>query len=209
MLKLAKKDIKLLLSKKSGVILMLLGAPLLFFLISDERHGNNVAIIYLLTCFTGIISFDYEKKEESQRIFLSLPIARRDIVYSKYIMIPIYVIFYIVFINLYSKALNLLNVSNNLTTSMNENVGVFVIISIILGISLPMYFSFSTNVARGISYFVIILTNNIWVSNFDTGNAFNGRLFTYYGGIWAVVLGAFILLVSMGTSIILYNELDL
>ena len=209
MLKLAKKDIKLLLSKKSGVILMLLGIPLLFFLIADQRHGNNVVIIYFLTCFTGIISFDYEKTEKSQRIFLSLPVTRKDIVYSKYIMIPIYIIFYILLINLYSKALNLLNVSNNLTTSMNENVGVFVLISIVLGVSLPMYFSFSTNVARGISYFIIIITNNIWVSNFDTGNAFNGRLFTYSGGLWAVVLGAFILLASMGTSIILYKEIDL
>lgn len=205
MLKLARKDIKLLLSKKSGVLLMLLGLPLLFFLIADERYGNNILIIYLLTCFTSIMSFDYEKTEKSQIIFLSLPITRKDIIYSKYIMIPVYIIFYIVFINLYSKALSLLNFSNNLATSMNENVGMFVLISIVLGISMPVFFSVSINIARGISYFIILMTHNIWVAN---NIKFSGRLFTYLGGLWAVVLGVFILLVSMGVSIILYNEFE-
>lgn len=209
MIKLARKDIKLLVSNKSGILLVLLGLPLLFFLLANERFGNNVGIIYLLTCFTSIMSFDYEKKEESQRMLLSLPISRKDIVHSKYLMIPIYLVFYIIFINLYSKALNFLNLSGNLTTSMNENVGVFVLISIVLGISMPLFFSVSTNIARGISYFIIFLTNNIWVSNFGKGNAFNGRLFTYLGGIWAIILAAFILLSSMGVSIILYKEMDL
>lgn len=210
MLKLAKKDMKLLLSKKSGVLLMLLGLPLLFFLIADERHGNNIVIIYLLTCLTSVLSFNYDNAvDKDQKIFLSLPVTRKEIIYSKYIMIPIYLVFYVILISLYGVVLNFLNISNNLSTSMHENVGLFVLISIVLGISLPLYFSLSTNFARGISYFIIIFTNNMWVSNFGKGNAFNGRLFTYSGGIWAVVLGVFILMVSTGISIILYNEVDL
>lgn len=208
MLKLIKKDIKLLLSNRGGVALVLLGIPLLLALIGDDRHGNAVGIIYLITSFISIMSFDYDKSvANTQKIFLSLPITRKEIIYSKYIMVPIYFVFCIILINLYGIAMNIFNININLTTNMNQIIGLFVLISIVLGISLPLYFSTSSNVARGISYFIILITNNVRVAN-GGGNEFNGRLFTYLGGFWAIVIGVFILLASMGVSIILYNEFE-
>lgn len=209
MLKLIYKDIKLLLSKRSEVALVLIGIPALFFILANKRYNSGYGIIYLMASFTIILSFDYDKEDKSKELFLSLPVTRKEIVLSKYIMVPVFIIFYILLINLYGLALNFLNINNNLFTKMNENVGLFLFVSIIASICLPMYFSFSTNVARGLSYFVIIMAQNSGFSVDYAKPKFTGYIFNHLGGIWAIVIGLSILLVSLGSSIIIYKEHDL
>lgn len=209
MLRLLIKDIKVLRKDWKSFVFLYLAMPMASLLFSDDIYMEKMGVVFLITVLTAIMSFSYDDKGKSQKLILSLPVTRKELVLSKYIIVPIFIAINFSFAYIYSLIFNYLGLSSNSFARINENMGVILIILVVVSICLPWYFVFSHRVAWAISLMVTFGFNNAFSSIFRDRLPFTGGLYTSYGGLGALGLGLIILLFSAGISIAAHKGKDL
>lgn len=205
MLNLIRRDFVLLISTRSFLFLFLVLLPFYQFALGTDTTNpitllSIITIAYMLTT----MSFSYETQNKPYVVIRSLPIKTMDIVIYKYIQIFTNFFIAVVYVFLYTKILNILGIGviGDFTISTLKQSLILVILS--LAISLPLQFRLTAKIASFINIFIYIS-----VMNYFSIVIGESAMFTNLSELLTFVLLAFILLVSLFLSILLYKTRDL
>lgn len=207
MVNLIKKDMRVNFSNNFTIIIILFYFPLILLNLGAENTNmlfmfSGVSFAFIL----AIIPFAYEIKDKCHIFIQSLPVTKKDIVISKYISIFINCVVGIVYTFVYMWIFNLIGLIN-----MNI-IGIPIILStlgftiLVLSISLPMQFRFTSMTANFLNMFFYMLiiifimrSEDIFfrILNLDLNNVYT--ILGIVGGL----IGVYFL--SMAISISLYK----
>ncbi|HAF16758.1 MAG: ABC-2 transporter permease [Thermacetogeniaceae bacterium] len=224
MFNLLMKD--LLIQKKTlGYLLFYIPILLLVFT-STSMEGDIAVVLYATsTCFivylliAGACSYDEQNRSE---VFLnSLPIRRKDIVFSKYLSILVYAVFGLTAGILIALIYNVLGLGEPVRYPAVKDLFGALCGAIIIGAAYyPLYFKFGSIKTRLLHVIVImaiflIPAGLVWlVEKYSQGTAVNllTQVLNSPDWLWAVGCGVVIvtiLLVSLAGSLRIYENKDI
>jgi ABC-type transport system involved in multi-copper enzyme maturation permease subunit len=208
MFNLIRKDILLTFSTKGNFLTIILLIPLMNLILGVSKPIQliEISIIYVGYILT-ISSFSYEFRSKSNMLIQSLPIKKRDIVFSKYISIFINFIFSIIITVAYLWIISLFKIKTVDSFNFNIIKDTLSILLLGLSISLPLHFVLPPKIANFTNVFVlmmiintIILGSNSINSMFNSKESGDFRLLIIAGVVWVL---------SMIISLFIYENRDL
>lgn len=208
MFNLIRKDILLTFSTKSNLLIIILIVPFMNLILGPSKLDQLVTIsimffAYLLT----VISFSYDITSTPYMLIQSLPIKKRDVIFSKYISIFINFIFSAIFTGVYLWILSLFGIKAVESFNIYLIKDTLSILLLGLSISLPLHFLLPPKIANFTNVFVlmmiintIILGSNSIKSMFNSKESGDFRLLIIAGVVWVL---------SMIISLFIYENRDL
>ena len=201
MLNLIKKDLILSIRNVVSWLLIVTLIPLLLILLDLMNSPGIVArVIYLVTHILILGSFDYETKNKPHTFINSLPIKRKEIVVSKYLLLFINFIVATVIIYAYLSLGNLFGARTMEGFNISAILSAFFMSMISIAIILPIYFMAHIRVASGIASGIFIFTFNLMEEIVGS---------KIFGKSYMVLIIIIAFLVSMYLSMVLYENKDL
>lgn len=208
MVKLLKTDIKLILkTNKVFMILFILG-PLLLVSFMEEKNWSKIGIIYFVTSMASLVNFE-EGDRDTKKITLSLPITRREYVYSKYLMPPILLIINISIVLIGGIIFRGLSINKGLIISLNEIMVAILLSLITISLCMPWYFVLPSKVGLFFSLGSLLVINVILGMIDGIGTLLETSLITRFAGVGAIALGLFIFFISAIISAKIFEVNDI
>src|SRR5699024_8421067 len=188
-----------------NIFILIFMIPFILLAFGADKVGEAYpllvfAFVYILT----ITPFNYDMQRKSYMIIESLPIKKKDIVMGKYLVTLINFLLSTVWCWIYLWIISLLDFVNMdlLNISSLENAFFTSIFS--LSIILPPLFILPPKIARYFSMFVYIFIFSMMFSKVE--KLFHVNLFQ---GARGYIIGLVVYLISMGISVLLYENRDL
>lgn len=203
MLNLIKKDIKLAFLTKSTLLFLILYIPILIFLDLGDVRLTYLAAVLTFTYMALTTPFQYELKNKTHILIQSLPIAKINIVISRYIYSLLAFLFSTLFVYAYFKILGALGLNVDIVFSIDIFKQVLFTVFIAISVLLPIHFMFEPKIASFLGIFLYVSIFN-FLSTIDSWiNKLN-----FIGNSSLSMPGAVALmfLLSMTTSIFIYNK---
>ena len=203
MINLIKKDIKLTFLTKSTLLFLILYIPMLVLLDLGDVRMTYLAAVLTFTYMSLTVPFQYELKNKTHILIQSLPVAKINIVVSRYIYSVLTFLFSTVFVFLYFKTLSTFGLNFDIEFSLDVFKQVLFTVFIAISLLLPIHFMFEPKTASflGIflyaSIFTLLSTIDSWINKLNL--TVNSSLL--FSG--TIVL---IFLLSMTISIFIYNR---
>ena len=164
-------------------------------------------MIYAMSSFLLNLSFYYEEKSKPQILINLLPIRKREIVFSKYLMVFFCYLIGIIYVGL------ALWLAKFLGYSLHANINIPMIkitLPIVLihqSIILPLSFGISDRLANAISTGLLVFVNNTYLTyNFERTSR---RLLNNSNRFSVALIVILILVISNIVSIVLYENKEL
>lgn len=209
MFKLFKKDIKLLFKSNMALFILFIIGILILISNMGGKSESRIGIIYFLNTLAVLINFENEGEKDSKKLILSLPITRKEFVYSKYLMLPLLMIINIIIVIIMGLTTNWLNINMDSLVTVNEIAAAMLLSSIVTSLCLPWYFALPSRVGLAISLFVMYFISIIIGRLVGVESLFKRDLFTGFGGLASIALGLFILFISAKISVKIFESNDM
>lgn len=205
MFPLIRRDFVVTYENKTAFYMLLGIIPLMLFLTDD--FDANMAFLYSVLTFMFIgtrTPFAYEAKDKPHLFIQSLPVTKIEIVVSKYIGIFVNFLIGSVFVVIYISILSLLNFIDVKDLNLSTVFITLAIGIVLLSLSLPAEFFFTSKTAHFINLFVYILFLNFFILG-------NNKILDFINVFSNYKIGIFLLIttiysVSMGASVLLYKN---
>lgn len=208
MFKLIRKDLLLALSNKFNLISTLLFAPLLLFFMDFQVNEKIIVIIiYGMSFFLLSLSFYYVDKLKPEVLIQSLPIRKREIVLSKYMLVFLCYLIGVIYVSILFKVAEFLGYS--ITANLNISIIKITLPLVIIhqSIILPISFGISDRLANGIGTGLLVFINNFYLMHdFER----TSRMLLNSSNRFSVALIVILIFVlSIIVSITIYKNKDL
>lgn len=208
MFKLIRKDLLLALSNKFYLISTLLFAPLLLFFMDFQVNEKIIVIIiYGMSFFLLSLSFYYVDKLKPEVLIQSLPIRKREIVLSKYMLVFLCYLIGIIYVSILFKVAEFLGYS--ITANLNISIIKITLPLVIIhqSIILPISFGISDRLANSIGTGLLVFINNFYLMHdFER----TSRMLLNSSNRFSVALIVILIFVlSIIVSITIYKNKDL
>lgn len=208
MFNLIKKDTLLTFSTKGNLLTIILIIPLMNLILGRSKPIQliEISIIYAGYILT-IASFSYEFRSKSNMLIQSLPIKKRDIIFSKYISIFINFIFSVIVTVAYLWIISLFKIK--IVDSFNFNIMKDTLSILLLGlsISLPLNFVLPHKIANFTNVFVLMMIiNTIILGDNNINSMFNSK---GSGDFRILIISGIVWVLSMTISLVIYEKKDL
>lgn len=210
MINLIKKDLKLNFAIKGSVISLVLFLPFMLLVLGLDSKENIYPIMILSYSYILMsMPFKYDAREKPHLFIQSLPIKKRDVVISKYIILILNFIIAIGYTWLIFSLLNLLGfgMGNKLSISiLKETLIIYILIS---SISLPAYLRLPPKIGNVVNIMIYVMIINIFALGSGVKDIMNLLVRYNIDGWMIFVVMAVVYFLSMGISISLYETRDL
>lgn len=206
---LIKNDLKLLFRDNKNILLIFLALPLLSIFISGKGYMGMGAIYTITTFIMAVGLGGNEIKISPEKLFLSLPITRREMVLSRYLMITLIFVPTTIIVIGFGLVFKLLGLKNILIIGYEQVIILFLQISLVLSLVLPWFYVLSLPVAQGIGVFTVIFSQNLLYKDGDFSQPAFINLYAKYGALGVLGLSLLILAISAWFSILIYKNKDL
>ncbi len=206
---LLKNDLKLLFRDNRSTLIIFLGLPLLSIFISGRGYMGMASIYTIITFMIVVGLGSNETKISPEKLFLSLPVTRREMVLSRYLMFLIMFIPATIIVASYGLVFKVLGLRNILIIGYEQVIILFLQVSLILSLVLPWFYVLSLPVAQGIGVFIIIFSQNLLYKDGDFSQPAFNNLYARYGALGILGLSLLILGISAYFSILIYKNRDL
>ena len=208
MFKLIRKDLLLALSNKFYLISTLLFAPLLLFFMDFQVNEKIIVIIiYGMSFFLLSLSFYYVDKLKPEVLIQSLPIRKREIVLSKYMLVFLCYLIGVIYVSILFKVAEFLGYS--ITANLNISIIKITLPLVIIhqSIILPISFGISDRLANSIGTGLLVFINNFYLMHdFER----TSRMLLNRSNRFSVALIVILIFVlSIIVSITIYKNKDL
>lgn len=208
MFKLIRKDLLLALSNKFYLISTLLFAPLLLFFMDFQVNEKIIVIIiYGMSFFLLSLSFYYVDKLKPEVLIQSLPIRKREIVLSKYMLVFLCYLIGVIYVSILFKVAEFLGYS--ITANLNISILKITLPLVIIhqSIILPISFGISDRLANSIGTGLLVFINNFYLMHdFER----TSRMLLNSSNRFSVALIVILIFVlSIIVSITIYKNKDL
>lgn len=208
MFKLIRKDLLLALSNKFNLISTLLFAPLLLFFMDFQVNEKIIVIIICgMSFFLLSLSFYYVDKLKPEVLIQSLPIRKREIVLSKYMLVFLCYLIGVIYVSILFKVAEFLGYS--ITANLNISIIKITLPLVIIhqSIILPISFGISDRLTNGIGTGLLVFINNFYLMHdFER----TSRMLLNSSNRFSVALIVILIFVlSIIVSITLYENKDL
>lgn len=208
MFKLIRKDLLLALSNKFYLISTLLFAPLLLFFMDFQVNEKIIVIIiYGMSFFLLSLSFYYVDKLKPEVLIQSLPIRKREIVLSKYMLVFLCYLIGVIYVSILFKVAVFLGYS--ITANLNISIIKITLPLVIIhqSIILPISFGISDRLANSIGTGLLVFINNFYLMHdFER----TSRMLLNSSNRFSVALIVILIFVlSIIVSITIYKNKDL
>ncbi|NLY84992.1 MAG: ABC-2 transporter permease [Tissierellia bacterium] len=208
MFKLIRKDLLLALSNKFYLISTLLFAPLLLFFMDFQVNEKIIVIIiYGMSFFLLSLSFYYVDKLKPEVLIQSLPIRKREIVLSKYMLVFLCYLIGVIYVSILFKVAEFLGYS--ITANLNISIIKITLPLVIIhqSIILPISFGISDRLANSIGTGLLVFINNFYLMHdFER----TSRMLLNSSNRFSVALIVILIFVlSIIVSITIYKNKDL
>lgn len=208
MFKLIRKDLLLALSNKFDLISTLLFAPLLLFFMDFQVNEKIIVIIICgMSFFLLSLSFYYVDKLKPEVLIQSLPIRKREIVLSKYMLVFLCYLIGVIYVSILFKVAEFLGYS--ITANLNISILKITLPLVIIhqSIILPISFGISDRLANGIGTGLLVFINNFYLMHdFER----TSRMLLNSSNRFSVALIVILIFVlSIIVSITIYKNKDL
>lgn len=211
MLALIKKDLQIIFSSKRFILFLIAYIPFMLMLLGDSQ-GKFIFLVIIITYVYMVTTmpFNYEITASPHIFIQSLPVKKRDIVISKYILL------FINFITSTVLATGGLTIIRKIGFSQGEYFNIDMlklalpISMIMLSFSLPAFFRLSPKMANMCNMLIYILTMNSYLLNEGfLEKIFKNPSLGQYNAFNFTLVAIIIMLISMSISIWLYKNRDL
>ena len=205
MFNLVRRDFIVTYSNKIAFYFLLGMIP--FFMLTLDIFDGNMIFIYSVITFVFMgtrIPFSYEIKDKPHLFIQSLPVTKTDIVVSKYISIFVNFIIAAIFTGIYIFVLSLINFIDISNLSFTTVVLTLMASMVLLSISLPAEFMFTSKTANFVNLAIYITFLNMFILKDSSILNFINIFSDYRIGLALVVLGVYFL--SMALSILIYKN---
>lgn len=208
MFKLIRKDLLLALSNKFYLISTLLFAPLLLFFMDFQVNEKIIVIIICgMSFFLLSLSFYYVDKLKPEVLIQSLPIRKREIVLSKYMLVFLCYLIGVIYVSILFKVAEFLGYS--ITANLNISIIKITLPLVIIhqSIILPISFGISDRLANSIGTGLLVFINNFYLMHdFER----TSRMLLNSSNRFSVALIVILIFVlSIIVSITIYKNKDL
>ena len=208
MFKLIRKDLLLALSNKFNLISTLLFAPLLLFFMDFQVNEKIIVIIICgMSFFLLSLSFYYVDKLKPEVLIQSLPIRKREIVLSKYMLVFLCYLIGVIYVSILFKVAEFLGYS--ITANLNISIIKITLPLVIIhqSIILPISFGISDRLANSIGTGLLVFINNFYLMHdFER----TSRMLLNSSNRFSVALIVILIFVlSIIVSITIYKNKDL
>jgi len=217
MFKLIRKDLLLALSNKFYLISTLLFAPLLLFFMDFQVNEKIIVIIIYGMSFFLLslsfyyvllsLSFYYVDKLKPEVLIQSLPIRKREIVLSKYMLVFLCYLIGVIYVSILFKVAEFLGYS--ITANLNISIIKITLPLVIIhqSIILPISFGISDRLANSIGTGLLVFINNFYLMHdFER----TSRMLLNSSNRFSVALIVILIFVlSIIVSITIYKNKDL
>jgi len=208
MFKLIRKDLLLALSNKFYLISTLLFAPLLLFFMDFQVNEKIIVIIiYGMSFFLLSLSFYYVDKLKPEVLIQSLPIRKREIVLSKYMLVFLCYLIGVIYVSILFKVAEFLGYS--ITANLNISIIKITLPLVIIhqSIILPISFGISDRLANSIGTGLLVFIKNFYLMHdFER----TSRMLLNSSNRFSVALIVILIFVlSIIVSITIYKNKDL
>ncbi|MBW4828153.1 MAG: ABC-2 transporter permease [Clostridiaceae bacterium] len=208
MLKLLKRDLKLMFFSNFNKVVFLLFIPLLFIICKPcEQKWRYFIIVYTYTytIFTEPFLYDI-----SSPIVNSLPISRKEIVIYKYVSTFVYFLIAIVWTGVYLWIINVLGIADVDYFNLEMIRAVLPMILIVLSILYLVYFDFGSSVASSAYAVMFIVSfNRVMMLGSSGEKSLLGRLILSGDGKYISIMAIILYLLSLFMSMNLYKTKDI
>lgn len=207
MINLIKKDLQVAFSNRFTNIMLLLFFPFILFSLGSA----STDVLFMFSTFIFVfslskIAFVFEMRDKSHIFIQSLPVTKRDMVVSKYILIFIYFAIGVLYTSVYMWVFKLFGIINMDKVPFSMILPTLGFIIITLSLSMPMQFRFSLKTANSTNMLLLVVVIILItfmdgdfsrILNIDLNNIYNKLVIA--GGIIAVYF------ISIAISIGLYK----
>ena len=205
MFNLIRKDVLLVFSTKSNLLIIILIVPFMNLILGSSKSDQliKISIIFFAYILT-IISFSYDITSKPYVLIQSLPIKKIDVILSKYISIFINFIFSVIFTGVYLWILSLFGIKVLKSFNIYLIKDTFTILVLGLSLCLPLHFLLPTKIANFTNGFILMMIINTIIlgsnSMFNSKGSGDFKLMIIAGGVWVL---------SMIISLVIYEKKDL
>lgn len=208
MLNLVKKDIKILIRQNLYFLILFVIFPLLLVSFMEVEFGAKIGILYFISTLASLINFEQEAGKSDNNLILSLPLTRRELVYSKYLMGVILTLINISIVLIMGVVFKGLNINRASIISLDEIRAAIFLSFIAIGLSMPWYFALPSKLGLFISLASLFVINMITGRIIGEDSFLQAEIFTKYLGIGPLVLGLLILFISAIISVKIFEISD-
>jgi ABC-type transport system involved in multi-copper enzyme maturation permease subunit len=207
MFNLIRKDVLLVFSTKSNLLIIILIVPFMNLILGPSKSDQLITIsliffAYLLT----IISFSYDIRSKPYMLIQSLPIKKREVIFSKYISIFINFIFSVIFTGAYLCILGLFGIKAVESFNIYLIKDALPILLLGLSISLPLHFLLPPKIANFTNGFVLMMIiNTIIIGSNSINSIFNPK---ESGNFKLLIIAVGVWVLSMIISLLIYEKKD-
>jgi len=174
---------------------------------SEDMNSIYLFSILIFTYMVLYMPFSYEIRDKPNILIQSLPVKKRDIVIRRYINIVTSLIMGNIYIFIYLFLIKILGILDEITIDASMIVFAFVFTVFVSSILLPSQFKFTSKIANFINMFIyIFFMINAGMLNILYTNYTNLDLSQTSNILLAISIALVISLISMGISIILYEN---
>lgn len=208
MFSLIRKDMLLTFSTKGNFLTIILLIPLMNLMLGVSKPSQLIAIsIISITHILTIASFSYELRSKSNMLIQSLPIKKRDIIFSKYISIFINFIFSVIVTVVYLWITSLFKIKTVDSFNFNIIKDTLSILLLGLSISLPLHFALPPKMANFTNVFILMMIINTVILGPNSINSmFNSK---GSGDFKLLIIAVVVWVLSMIISLMIYEKKDL
>lgn len=208
MINLLKKDIKILIKDDFYLLIILLALPLILLSFLEELNWTKIEGLFFLTSMASLVNFE-EGKMDMKNITLSLPITRREYVYSKYLMLPILLAVNIAVVFISGLIIKKLSINRTSIISFQEIMTVIFLTLTVVSLSIPLYYALPSKAGVIIS-FLSLATISFILGRIDgIGALLESNLINNFAGIGALVLALLIFFISARISVKIFETNDI
>lgn len=209
MLSLIRKDIKLVTFGTYNKIFLVVFVPVLMAMSGFDFTVKYMymAIVLSFAYMLVLTSFSYDVQFKTNLYVQSLPTTKSEIVRGKYVFSLLAFLFSMIYSSLYLGLLNIFTSLNFDLFDINTMKNSFILFLILISFVVPLNYKLPPKIASFFGVFTyVFLINTFAMSTTDVEEVFNHWLFSLYGGLFGILIGLGLIILSTKLSIYLYGK---
>lgn len=209
MLSLIRKDIKLVTFGTYNKIFLVVFVPVLMAMSGFDFTVKYMymAIVLSFAYMLVLTSFSYDVQFKTNLYVQSLPTTKSEIVRGKYVFSLLAFLFSMIYSSLYLGLLNIFTSLNFDLFDIYTMKNSFILFLILISFVVPLNYKLPPKIASFFGVFTyVFLINTFAMSTTDIEEVLNHWLFSLFGGLFGILIGLGLIILSTKLSIYLYGK---